>query len=69
MTTTVECASAVIISGCPECDDAPYLWYHDNAWRIDTDDGLAGPTIKFCPVCGVELPTLPRTCPGAARKG
>ena len=44
------------VDGCPSCDNAPRLWYVDGHWVFDTDDGYRGPTIRFCPMCGIELP-------------
>lgn len=41
--------------GCPNCDEAPYLWFYDGQWRIDTDDGYLGPAVNYCPRCGMEL--------------
>ncbi len=31
------------------------VFYYDDAWRFDCDDGLQGVEIKFCPFCGLEL--------------
>ena len=44
------------VEGCPSCDDARWLWYVDGHWVFDSDDGLRGPTVRFCPMCGIELP-------------
>lgn len=45
----------ISIMGCPRCDNAPYLWFDKGEWIIDTDDGLRGPIVKYCPNCGFEL--------------
>lgn len=46
----------ISVAGCPNCDDAEYLYWRDDGWDIDTDDGLRGYTARFCPMCGVRLP-------------
>jgi len=48
----------VEVSGCPNCDDAPYLWFYKNNWVIDNDDGSHGKVARHCPMCGVCLPIL-----------
>jgi len=41
--------------GCPICKGALYLWFDGDVWRIDTDDGMTGPEVYFCPECGCQL--------------
>jgi len=43
------------ITGCSNCDDAPYLWFNKGEWVIDSDDGLRGYPAKYCPACGTHL--------------
>lgn len=49
----------VEITGCPCCDDATYLWFYDGVWQIDTDTGMMGPIVHYCPACGVKLEPPP----------
>jgi hypothetical protein len=48
------------ITGCPTCDNQgiDVLWRHEGKWVFDTDNGMTGPEIKFCPFCGAELPEI-----------
>jgi hypothetical protein len=48
------------IGGCPRCDSsgAGNLYFAEGKWIFDTDDGLQGPTIYFCPFCGYRLPLI-----------
>jgi hypothetical protein len=43
-----------------KCKEKPqhheWLWYDNGEWIFDTDDGLRGPEIFFCPWCGKQLP-------------
>jgi len=38
-----------------DCSGEFYLWNDNGVWRFDTDDGLTGPRIYFCPFCGEKL--------------
>jgi len=49
------------ITGCSNCDEAPYLWFDNGEWMIDSDDGLF--PAKYCPACGARL--TPRAVDGA----
>jgi len=47
------------ITGCSNCDDAPYLWFDQGEWVIDSDEGLRGHPAKYCPECGAHLTQRP----------
>jgi len=42
--------------GCPLCGGADYLWFDKGEWVIDFDNGMRGPIVDYCPICGFELP-------------
>lgn len=42
------------------CADARVLWFSNDEWIFDTDDGLRGPVIQYCPWCGELLPAVKR---------
>jgi len=43
------------ITGCPNCDEAWYLWFYEGVWRLDDSDGMTGTEVNYCPWCGVRL--------------
>ena len=32
-----------------------HIWLDKGEWIFDTDNGMRGPTIEFCPYCGIKL--------------
>ena len=46
-------------TNCSVCQNAPYLWFDEGEWIIDTDDGMRGYKANFCPNCGNELSLSP----------
>ena len=49
----------MILTNCPNCKDAAYLWFDRGQWIIDFDDGMRGPVVNYCPNCGEKLPDNP----------
>ena len=40
-----------------KCSEAAagWIWLSNGEWIFDTDNGLRGPVIRFCPFCGERL--------------
>ena len=43
-------SSKPMVEGCHACDNAEYLYFHDDSWHMDEDTN-----INYCPQCGVLL--------------